>query len=439
MLCNKEHTDLDPVTGVNFPENTCRRGMKLAIVSAIFGAISQVLIQDSPVIILYATALDSSRFVSIFTTSVQYLAIALFYIPLAHIMRSRSKSLITCCTCMVAGFAMLLLASAAWFGSYAKIVMFISLVVFSLMMSVYISGWFPLIRGIVPPKERGRFFGKLRVSWQLSCVAFLLLSSFIVSINNSLQTLQVIIFISALMVFVRAFYLWKIPEVKPHPLNESFKESIYATINNRSLIGFGLYLFWLYLLANGTLPVTVVMAKLHLKLENDFIIMLSSIFMLGSISGFYLGGKFVDKKGTKKVFLIAHFGFSILNFMLLAANENSLSTKVILLLVLVLYGFFLAAASIAVSSEAFALAAENRVEMSFAVCMGLYFLGSGLSRFLSGWALDSGILAEKWQFFGIQMTQYHSLFLLFGSGVLTISLLLVLVPSIMAKRQSAPM
>ena len=70
--------------------------------------------------------------------------------------------------------------------------------------------------------------------------------------------------------------------------------------------------------------------------------------------------------------------------------------------------------------------------------MYLYFAGRGLSRFLAGWALDSGMLAADWVFLGQSMTSYHTLFLVNGFGVLASCALLAMVPSLIAKPGDSP-
>ena len=146
----------------------------------------------------------------------------------------------------------------------------------------------------------------------------------------------------------------------------------------------------------------------------------------------------VDRRGAKSVFLLGHFAFGILNMSLLFVHDNSPFCMGLLIAVVTLYGVVFAAASIAVSSEAFALVKQRYSEIGLAVCLGLYYAGVGFSRFLAGWVLDSGMLSGSWVFFGIQMSQYHTLFFFFGVGVTVTCVLLVMVPAVVGSSRSIP-
>ena len=138
----------------------------------------------------------------------------------------------------------------------------------------------------------------------------------------------------------------------------------------------------------------------------------------------------VHRHGVKPVFLAAHLGFGMLNLLLLTIHSNSWGAVCVLVSVITVYGFLLAGASIAVSSEMLALSPANNKAMSIAFCYSLYAAGLGFSRFLSSIVLGSGILAAEWQCGGITFTKYHTLFLVYGCGTIAIMVLLVLVPAL---------
>ncbi|MCD4823955.1 MAG: MFS transporter [Phycisphaerae bacterium] len=431
-----EHIDgsTDQSTGV-FPEAVCRRAMRVAIISTCFGAVSQILIAESSVIILYSKMLGASQFVALCTTSLQLLVLCVLYIPLAYIMGRAGKKRFIIPAIGVGAAGLLVMAGAAWCGSWSIAVLLGGLCIFSIAIAVYVVGWFPLLKDIVPADKRGHFFGRARVSWQSTSAVFLIISALIVRENPSIIVLQAIIAVAAIGMIVRMVFLTRIPEKPPKPDTGKFTECLMDVFSNRPLMGFSIYLFWLYFFAGATVPVAILMAKVKLNLENDFLVLLSSCMMIGAIVGYFLGGRIVDNRGTKSVFLIAHFSFGLLNIAMLAVQDGSSFCMALLLVIATLYGLIMAGASIAVSSEAFALVTEKLTEMSLAVCIGLYVAGNGLSRFLAGWVLDSGMLAESWTFFGIPMTRYHTLFLVFAAGVIVTCAMLTMLPSVIARRQ----
>ncbi len=438
MSDQNEIQDVECLNGLAFSEAECSRGMRMAIMSACFGAIAQTMVSDSSIMILYAGMLGGSRFVSMCTTSLQSISLFVLYIPLAYFVGrlGKKKMILPAIGIGVAG--LLLTVFAPFFGSSAAGVLLVGLAIFSIAMAVYLAAWFPLLRDIVPADARGRFFGTMRFRWQGCSAVFLILSAMILKWNSSMAVLQGLVVVAALLLIGRLVCIARIPET---PLAREVKplgKSLRAILSDSRLMGFGTYLFWLYAFAGATVPVVIIFAKLKLKFNDDFLVLLSSCLLIGSIVGFLIGGKMVDRQGTKKVFLLAHFTFGLLNLLMLTVQNNSTFCTYLLIGIVSMYGLIFAAATIAVSSEAFALAPEEFSEMGLAVCLGLYYAGLGFSRFLAGWVLDSGMLAESWNLWGIDMSQYHTLFFFFGIGVLVTCVLLVMVPVVVTPSKSLP-
>ena len=72
-----------------FSETVCRKAMTFAIISACFGAVSQIMVRESSVIILYAAKLGAGRLLALFSTSIQLLCICVLIIPVSYLMEHR--------------------------------------------------------------------------------------------------------------------------------------------------------------------------------------------------------------------------------------------------------------------------------------------------------------------------------------------------------------
>ncbi len=103
-----------------------------------------------------------------------------------------------------------------------------------------------------------------------------------------------------------------------------------------------------------------------------------------------------------------------------------------------LYGFVVAGASIAVSTEMLALVPPDNKSLSTSVLVTMQRTGAALSGMLSGWLLDIGIFAEEWQLFGRAMTSYDGLLLLGAIMVFLLIITLGLIPSVIGKSQWYP-
>ncbi len=414
-----------------------RRGMLHAKISTCYGQLASVLINDSSVIILFATLLGAKDMVAVATTSFAYLAHFFLMVPFGHLASFIGKKKVIVISISVCLLALLLCAAAPWFKPLDKAVLLGGLVVFSISMSAYVSAWFPLLDGVVPAAERGRFFGQLRSLWQTVAALFLLGSGWLVGKSASLPMLQLIIALAAVSLLGRIWHVSRIPEAPAEP-SSSLRTALAEVITNRPLTGFSIYLFCLYTAASATVPVVFVFAKNQLNLPDNLIILASAFLLGGNILGFLAGGWFVHRYGVKTLFLFTHGSFGVLNFLLLTVTDNSMFSVVVMIAILTAYGFLISSASIAVSSEMLALAPARNKNVALAFCFSMFAGGKGFSRFLASLILGSGILARRWNCFGYDLTQYHSLFIMYGCMVILACILLVLVPAITREIRRLP-
>ncbi len=75
-----------------------------------------------------------------------------------------------------------------------------------------LSGWFALLSPIVAPEERGRFFGRLRLSWTVVAIVFAGICALFLSQDTPVVYFQAIIFLIAIGSFVRILSYRKLPE-----------------------------------------------------------------------------------------------------------------------------------------------------------------------------------------------------------------------------------
>ena len=407
-----------------------KRSQRDAIVASCWGAIPQVMVNDSSVVILFATLLGAGEMISVMTSSLQHLSLCVLMIPLAYLSERGSKKRQIMAAAALGCVMLWGTAPAPWFGRYAAVVLLATLAAFSITISAYLAAWFPLLDGVVSPQERGLFFGRLRFSWQAVSALFVFASGAFLGQTASVGALQVIIALAALGLLGRFWYVNDMIEEKRTGGHVPWRAAWRDIIANRPLIGFSIYLFCLYAAANATIPVVFMFAKRRLALPDNLIVISSACVMGGLLAGFLAGGWMVHRRGVKPVFLMAHAGFGLLNLLLLTIHGGSWPSVVALVALITLYGFLLANASVAVSSEMLALSPANNKAMSIAFCYSLYSAGLGFSRFLASLILGSGALADTWRLGALEMTKYHTLFLAYGVGTLMLTMLLVLVPAL---------
>jgi MFS family permease len=391
------------------------------------------MIQDSAIIILFATILGAGDMLSMITTSTQGIASCLLLVPAAFLSGKLGYKKTIMQFTAIGAVMIMLLAACPWFHGYAKAVLLLSIIMFSVCMTVYAAAWFPLLDGFLVKSDRSDFFGVMRFSWQTFAVIFCFVCGLIIGKNPEIWMLQVIIAVSGLGLLGRMYYIGRIPDGHQEKENISFTEGISEAIANKSLAGFSVYICCLYLAAYSTPPLTFIYIKKSLLVADNIIIIISSIALVGTLLGFLTAGKIIDKIGIKRMLLCIHFFFAFVNLTLFFIGTYSVFNLILITALLATYGFAAACSSIAISTEMMELASPNNKAMSMAFCGSCFSAGTGGSRLLASLILGSGMLAPEWFIGTMKISHYQTLFLVYGCAILFVCLLLVLVPAIFPK------
>jgi len=414
-------------------EEYSHKSQKLAILSACFGSLAAIMIKDSAVIILFAGMLGAGSMLSMVTTSLSGIMSCLFSLPAAYIAARIGYKKIIMRTTYSGAFAVLLLAFTPLLGAWAKYGMMFCLICFVILMALYASAWYPFLDEFLPKKERSSFFGMLRFSWQSCCVVFFLLCGFAMGETPDLWILQAIIIATAVALLGRAYFISKIKVKETERKVVNFRRSLELVLANKPLLGFSVYLAFLYLAAQGTVPLTFIYLKNHLHTPDNIVVIISSLALGGTIIGFICSGRMISRFGVKKMLLTVHIAFAMVNFLLFAFSAPGTVSLVIITALLVFYGFFIATSSVAVSSEMMALANPENKAVAMAFCVSMYSAGLGGARFLSSIIIGSGILSPEWSIGSMKFTMFHTMYLGYGFGILFVCVLLVIVPAIFPK------
>ena len=162
-------------------------------------------------------------------------------------------------------------------------------------------------------------------------------------------------------------------------------------------------------------------------------VFIGNLLVVGALAGFILGGRLVDRFGTKYVFLWCHFGFGLILFLFLWRDVFPGEVQIIVGILTILFGMVQAASSIAMTSETLVLIPVENKSLATGLWFTLYSGGIGLSGVLSGQALELGLLSDSWSWFGQAMSRYDGLLMLCGSMVLLMTVTLGLIPSVIQK------
>ena len=95
-----------------------------------------------------------------------------------------------------------------------------------------------------------------------------------------------------------------------------------------------------------------------------------------------------------------------------------------------MFSFLLAGSSILASSEMMELATPGNKVMAMAFSGTFSYGATGLARVVPSLLLGSGLLASNWEFHGLAISRWRSLYLLGSCAILLSAVFLFLVPAV---------
>lgn len=324
----------------------------------------------------------------------------------------------------------------------ALMLMIVAVLIFSVGGSLQGASWFALLNPIVPREIRGRFFGRLRVSFTTVCILFSLLIARLLGASESMTTFQIIVGIVCLAHVVRYFTYARIPELeqehKETGPRTSFKESLAGVFR---IQGFGAFNGYVLLITLFTAAIPLVyglMQKDVFGFSPAQIQLMGTLFLAGSVAGNLMGGRMVDRWGTRFVFLASHISYGFVIFSMLARHWIPLPLMVQVGACTFLFSLIEATKGIAVTSEMLELIPSRNKSLSTAVCMTLFSLGVAASQLFVSRSISWNIFAPEWTVLGKTFSAYDSLLFLFASMILMLLATIGLVPKVVKRAQLMP-
>ena len=339
--------------------------------------------------------------------------------------------------------SVVLMIATGWLDSGLAITaVSVSLFIFFVGNSLQSANWFALLSPVVPAEIRGRFFGRLRVTFMTVCILFTLLISNVLEINESVSVFQGLLALVLVAAILRYFTYARIPEIEPAVSNKaersSFKQAFVQVLNVPGYIQFNSYIFLVTLFTAGIPIIFGLMQKDVFEFSPAQITRLGMLFIGGSVAGNLIGGRAVDRFGTRIVFLFAHVSYALVICSMLLRHWAPWSLEVHAAGCAFFFSMIGAMAGIASTSEVLALIPSANKSLSTAIHMSLFNLAVAFSCLFVSRSIGSTILSEKWETAGQEFTAYDSLLLAFATLILLMLVTLGLVPKIAKKAQLIP-
>lgn len=413
------------------PQNV-RKAERLAVLSSCFGFPGEVVLTDSAIIILFAGALGAGDMLSLLTTSFLPFLNGLCMIPTAYLVMRHGHRAVMLRVLTLSSLMYFLAAASPWFGAAGIAVMLTAVLLFALGVTGFVAGWYPMLDTFLTRDSRTPFFSRMRFCHQLTSVLFLMTAGALLGAQPPLWKMQLVIFAAALMFCGRALCVARIPEFPARaPEKFGFFDGLRRAIGNKGLTGFSLYLFMLNISTFGTVPLTMLYLKKGLHAPDNIVVFLSAAALTGMLLG-YLGiGRTVKLLGgTGRAFVTFHLLCFILNTSLFFLDRGGIAAWCFAGAVLLMFSFLLAGNSILASSEMMELATPGNKVMAMAFSGTFSYGATGLARVVPSLLLGSGLLASSWEFHGLVISRWRSLYLLGSCAILLSAVFLFLVPAV---------
>jgi MFS family permease len=416
------------------------RGRRLIVASTCVSSAPIQIFQGS-VLLLFLTSLSMDRVGIMICLSLPTLLPAVFQVPFAYWADRSGKKKLGYVGIVLMALSFLGLLAAACAAAYAskgagRGIAVSCVLVYAVGYCLQCSGWMALIMPMIPEPMRPTFFGWLRTCYQSVTVLIGLVCSALLEWRSTAG-----VFDGLFAFFFVAFAAWlilfsRLPEVeKPNPSCPSLGVVLGKVIRFRAYLPFCAYAFLLSLFTGGSPILFGMIEKTFLDLSDGTVALLANLRLLGSIAGFYLGGKIVGRLGTKPMFLSCHFGFGLILFLFLWRNASGGPLVPILAVLEGLFGMVWAASSVAFTVEMYALIPPENKSLSTSVFMTLQGAGISLGAMLPAWAIRLGMFRERWDMAGVVRSDYDALLLICAALVVVVTVTLGLVPSVTGQTQ----
>lgn len=432
-------TDSDTRT-LDLTDQQRARAMRNAIGTQTCGVLGMHAFQSGVLLLYFTAALGISNELALVYLALPNFLSMIARLPVAHWadrMGKRWFGLIGTTLCAI-GFAGI--AVSGFWLDWAEWIILVGIVIFSAGKMLFAVTWLALLSDIVPEDQRGRFFGKIRICIQLAGIAFAALGAWLLTQDSPISTFQILLGLVVLGLTLRVVFYSRLPE-SPRSEREAkdpFWPSLVRVLRADGYASFCAYVFLLTLFTAGLNNLFALVEKDALVLSPGTIVLLANLTMIGGVAGQFLGGRAIDRIGTKYVFLVCHFSFGALMTAYLMRGALPVPLVVVLGGVHFLTGVVAASSGLAVTTEMLALIPGEHKSLSTSVCMSLILGGNAASGFVSAWVLKLDVLRDSWTLWGMTLSRYDTLILACAGMIILLVVTLGLVPSVIRKAEWFP-
>ncbi len=204
------------------------------------------------------------------------------------------------------------------------------------------TGWFPLLQDMVPRQYTGRFFARLRTSWQTANVICLIAAAIILSGEPGWMRFQILFVLALIGQIIAVLPLLKMTENPPAPITAP-TVSIYLRLKDfiaqKEMRYYTLYSI-AYMLAAAAMEPFKIKLLTDLGYSYGFVLAATAMVGLGAVLSLRFWGVLADKFGNRSIFSTSQLGMVLCTAMWILVSAPSTTGKALVLGLYLLWSVF---------------------------------------------------------------------------------------------------
>ena len=413
--------------------------MRSAIINQCFGLVGWFVLQHGVMLVYFKSlAIPDSRL--LLYLALPHLISTVLKLPISYLADGFGKKRVGMAGAVLQALGFVIITAAGSLAPDAvEQVNVLALVIYGTGTGMFYVSWFALLSPIVPDAYRGRFFARLRVSWQTAGIVFTGACAYLLPDQPDPGLYQIIMAAAAISLVIRIPFYAAIPELEPSTRQpHNFWTTFINTLRAEHLLPVTVYVFFVQLFTAAGPYLFGLIQKDILDYGDDEVILMQMIMMIGMVSGYYLGGRAIDRWGTKLVFISSHLALALSLLLFFARGFIPLHVTATVVISQTLFGVAQAAYLNAWSTELLALIPRQNKSLSTSIAQLAVDGGVGLSGALAGGIIGLHMLRTQWHINNVVLSHYDAVLLLYAAMVILLTVTLGLVPSVIGKAQWLP-
>ncbi len=167
------------------------------------------------------------------------------------------------------------------------------------------SAWMPYLADLLPSPIRGKYFGRMRMTWRITSLSVTLLAAWIIGTEPTMLEFYLVFGIAIFFSVARLTFLARLPQIPPMRTGrpDSMWRNIRTPLRDRSFTRLLAFLFLIYLVMSAGHPFMIPFLKTELAFPSSVSVLAGAFVSVGSIASLILWGRIADARGSRFVFL----------------------------------------------------------------------------------------------------------------------------------------